>query len=314
MRRHRKKLALIMAAAATAVCAILAVFSGKPEPSLSGRPLSQWIQRYNSHPFSGFAEQTDDEAADAIRHIGTNGIPWLLAWLSYETPQWRRKLESTAADLASHIGDAPLRITYALTQDEKKRLRADQAAYAFSALGPTAKPAAPALVRITRLGSVENGLGPDDRARLALGYIGLPAIPAIADELSNPSHGCNFRLSWCLQDLGTNATGPLVPVLLLNLNYTNELATSSAIVTLGQLGLDRAVVVPAITRSLTDARAPVRQTAAFWLGKLGDAAASALPALTNALNDPDIRVASAALAAIHTLARDTQTNAPPPTP
>ena len=38
------------------------------------------------------------EAEMAVRNIGTNGIPFLLQWINYEPPTWRKKLRSNLPD------------------------------------------------------------------------------------------------------------------------------------------------------------------------------------------------------------------------
>jgi len=59
------------------------VHSYEPEPMYKGRTLSAWLRRY-----SQTSDRPDDNAAaaDAVRHIGTNAIPYLLQWMDWRAP------------------------------------------------------------------------------------------------------------------------------------------------------------------------------------------------------------------------------------
>ena len=52
----------------------------KPEPSYRGRRLSEWLPGYNAAATANELARTEE----AIRHIGTNGLPFLLEWINYE--------------------------------------------------------------------------------------------------------------------------------------------------------------------------------------------------------------------------------------
>ena len=76
MPRHRMVAAIIGAAL------FLAVVAADPrirrEPVYGGRTLSEWICR---------REAGNPEAIEAIRRIGTNSFPVVLAWVS-QHPRW----------------------------------------------------------------------------------------------------------------------------------------------------------------------------------------------------------------------------------
>jgi hypothetical protein len=65
---------------------------GEEEPLFRGLRLSEWITMYNVQP-------RGQEAAAAIRQIGTNALPWLLKWLRYDAPHWRTTLVNRMDDL-----------------------------------------------------------------------------------------------------------------------------------------------------------------------------------------------------------------------
>src|SRR5713101_6945786 len=67
---------------------LVAVFRREREPEYGGKRLSEWVMVIgHSDPATGSIQRA--EAADAIRKIGTNAFPYLLKWISYETPAWK---------------------------------------------------------------------------------------------------------------------------------------------------------------------------------------------------------------------------------
>src|SRR5438876_6833658 len=66
--------------------AVVFLSRGPHQPEYEGRRLSQWIDRLalRSPPAS-------PEAEEAIRHIGTNALPWLVKWSLYDVP-WPRRM------------------------------------------------------------------------------------------------------------------------------------------------------------------------------------------------------------------------------
>src|SRR5437868_8005971 len=65
---------------ALVVCGILAVvfWPEKPEPVYKGKKLSEWVVDFNDGVYFS------SEATEAIRAIGTNGIPVYLRWLRHK--------------------------------------------------------------------------------------------------------------------------------------------------------------------------------------------------------------------------------------
>jgi HEAT repeat protein len=90
-----------------------------------------------------------DQAADAVRHIGTNALPFLLRWLSDEPAPWRRKTRR-ALEKLPHPFDRLGRLTDA-RMGPKSDLRHRLAIYGFIVLGPDAAPAIPALNRLATI-------------------------------------------------------------------------------------------------------------------------------------------------------------------
>ena len=100
--QKRRRLILILVGVAVLVGMVVLGALREREPEYGGKKLSEWLARYKDPPIimtfttnsgyylNGKAQQTpgpsSDEAADAIRLIGTNALPFLVAWINYETP------------------------------------------------------------------------------------------------------------------------------------------------------------------------------------------------------------------------------------
>ena len=149
--KRRRILLFILSTVAAITFAIL-VWPREREPEYNAIPLSEWITHYN---IDGY----DSQATEAIRHIGTNALPYLLRWIHYEKPRWKTSLNLLGAKLPSSIQKLPL---FRWLVYDKAELRAERAVDAFSVLGPKARPATDELVR---LALVENLKAPNAQRR-----------------------------------------------------------------------------------------------------------------------------------------------------
>lgn len=301
MRRRWKLLALL---AAGALLTAVLTHHGAHQPTYNGRTLSSWVNAYGNYPAMK-APPAKDAAADAIRQIGTNALPYLLAWINYEPSPWRRKLQAFSRRLPSALVENRF-VEHVLSYGDGYTL-AQNATQAFAILGPIAAPAAPELRRriVTK--------GPTDsryRALAAIAQTGPPAVPAIAQVLSNASDAASMWVTFCIEDLGTNAK-PLVPILLQNLRHTNPDVVVQSIYTLSQLQLDATNVVPALAACLRHPDRNVRFSTPCSLAKFGALAHPALAALTNALSDADADVRREVAEAISKIAAEPLTHALP---
>src|SRR3954447_7784619 len=70
---------VIIGILALMLCAFLAMvfWPEKPEPVYKGKKLSEWVISTGTSPASFFNRE-------ALREIGTNGIPFYLKWIRYE--------------------------------------------------------------------------------------------------------------------------------------------------------------------------------------------------------------------------------------
>src|SRR5580765_975729 len=74
---------------------LVAVFAGRErEPEYGGKRLSEWVRRIGTTSAGGRVRRMGIDTAEmeAIRHIGTNALPYLVRFMRYEQPQWKAKL------------------------------------------------------------------------------------------------------------------------------------------------------------------------------------------------------------------------------
>jgi len=302
---NRGKILLLMGCVLAGL--VLFMLPGRlPDPIYEGRPLPGWLDMLDSRQGRVPSFEERDKAAHAIRQIGTNALPLLLAWLAYEPPISRYHLMPICQKLPQWI--LVSRPVQTVLSNRKAEERAQAAMEAFKVLGPAATPAIPELIRRTGL---NKSLARRDRALLALAHLGQPAVPTISDLLSKPDGADSLWVMACVRDLGTNAH-PLVPILVQNLRHTNWFAAMIAARMLGDLKLGPNVVVPALAQSLQDPRREVRMVAPEALMDFGGLAWQTLPALSNALTDPDPDVRGNAARAIQMIARKATANSSAP--
>src|SRR5215468_1695760 len=83
-----RKLLIVLAVLAAIIAIVVALIPR--EPKYHGRTLSEWIK--DSAPRKSPDPETT-RAIEAVRHIGTNGLPWLLKWISAKEPaDWQVNL------------------------------------------------------------------------------------------------------------------------------------------------------------------------------------------------------------------------------
>jgi HEAT repeat protein len=172
------------------------------EPSYGGLTLSEWLE---VHSGISSSSKTSAQAEDAIRHIGTEAVPYFIKWIQSEPSEWATRLEKTR------------NIVKVFTFPDSRRMiqlreRPSYAVEGFKILGPQAKAAIPALTNFL------NGSGPNTRsAMFALAYIGKDSLPSLMPCLTNQPARIRLYAVESMPLLGTNAR-PAVPTLLKALN------------------------------------------------------------------------------------------------
>jgi len=156
------------------VFASVLVATRDDEPVYQGRKLSEWVDIYETEmkpdrfsPTNMSSVLENDDAMEAIRHIGTNGLPCLLNWMSVEPPRWK-------AAYYKIVDKVLKRVPTDWWTADKNNIRASRATSAVLMLGPAVRNAIPELTKLVndprrnwsagRAAMVLSGLGPDARS------------------------------------------------------------------------------------------------------------------------------------------------------
>jgi len=172
--------------------------SSRPaEPIFEGVPLTQWLDHHvaSSAAIPPYNSPGWKAADEALRQIGTNGIPILLERLrTRDYPSWMR---------------TPLALARKFGWTERRSISAswwhEEAAYAFRLLGTNAAGAVPELIRI-----YEADISPSSRenAATALGHMGKhaqAALPVLIEDFHHTNHQTRWRAVTTVAHIGGNA-------------------------------------------------------------------------------------------------------------
>jgi HEAT repeat protein len=271
------------------------------EPSYNGHPLSFWVSG-----LVNFDNPEHSACPQAIDHIGVAALPFLLKWIKYEQPAWRRSLGIRilhsrlpgSRALAFHVVE-PTSFQLGLGSGE-----------AFGILGERASPAFDGLCRIL---NQTNAPQTSSRTALTLAVFGTKAIPPLMLVATNAHHPARACALQALDRISVNDDAARLEITALTncVGAANPpLVRKLALMTLARFKAAPEISIPGLMSMLTDANPIVRRDAVERLGDLGTQARVALPALTNALSDTDPSVRRLAIHALQQIAPEAQTNAP----
>ncbi|MFO1514701.1 MAG: hypothetical protein U1F83_17630 [Verrucomicrobiota bacterium] len=260
-----------------------AIAAAEEEPSHNGRLLSEWIGDMQiGQVWSG-----GSPTQRAVQAMGTNAIPTLLKWMSYE-PSW------TELSREEHENVVHWRPVTNLNRYPAQR--GERAGYAFGYLGAMARSTIPELTRLARTAS---DLKRAERFTGALASIGPEAVPNLVSLATNSPPWSRYS---AIDALGSFAddpevAAPLVPMLIKCLSDTN---TNTDFAIDGPIervltAINPGIVVPALTNTLQSASTRTRQRAigclfAFEIADPSNVPATAVPAIRAAMRDPDSEV------------------------
>ena len=240
------------------------------EPEYQGKKLSAWLWELEITPDT--VSPAWKESVDAIRAMGTNSLPWLLARLQGQDS--RLKL-GTVGWVQETLG---IDLEDSLANVQKRR-----ALTAFHVLGRTAEPAIPKLTTLLSNADLETAAS----ALTALAEIGGPqTIPPLLAALTNGNPRVSVPAAATLGSLRSRAR-LAVPALLTALANGDAGLRAAAARALGEIGMNPPQAVPALSRALTDTNGLVRFSAALALSLFGTQAESALPAIRALPPDTD---------------------------
>ncbi|HEX9046619.1 MAG TPA: HEAT repeat domain-containing protein, partial [Verrucomicrobiae bacterium] len=259
------------------------------EPTYAGRSLTEWL----GDSGNAFSQRGPQQAAaeDAIRHIGTSALPFLINDLIWDPKLRRHRLHPVRPD--TRLPD----------------VRCVQAIRGFEILGSLAKPAIPDLVKL-----LEQNPG---YVPIALAGIGRDAVPQLEQALTNSSFFVRDNTAAGLANAVFAGRIPptdlenIIPLAANNVAYTNtntlfEVNTRHrAAGLLGAIHLAPEISVPALAGGLQDSHITVAIQCADSLGRFGAEGKTATPELINAVASTNSQLSGAACSALSFIDPDT---------
>ena len=213
--KNRRRVALA-AFVALVLCGGLWQTRRPHELVYQGKTLSFWLEQYYQKlnagaPLPSQDEIVWDEAAVAIRRIGTNAIPYLLRLGAAEDTMLKRSILNHFPISNRTMERFGLQQTFSRWAGESVT-GPMKALLGFRVLGPAAKPAVPELIRIMRTSQNHNGRR---TAAYGLGFIGptaQDAIPALLETLKDPNNSVRDATVRALFDIAfDHGTGQFRP-------------------------------------------------------------------------------------------------------
>ena len=143
---HKRRVYLLV----IGVAVLAAVFATRNrEPEYGGKRLSQWVEvGYTTAPqfwippwFLDGARAAPEAVDEAISHMGTNAVPYLLKWIRYEPAPWKRRFYT-------RVGPLLQRLNSSRSLSDKQMVRAEHAICALAAVGTNASGGIPTLAAI----------------------------------------------------------------------------------------------------------------------------------------------------------------------
>ena len=256
----RKRVGVTLAVCLVAVAGVIGwqIFRLR-QPVYQGKTLLSWLLLHaGTSPLSDEDRAAHHTAEIAVRHIGTNGLPTLLAWAGMRDSRFKKKVMNLMGE--------EVRSKLAVFSANDYR---SAASYAFGMLQSMAKPAVPELIRLLQ------DTEPDVRSGAAwclcrIGPAAEEAVPALMKSLDDPEAQNNAFAA--LRSIGAKPD-VVVPVLISYLSYTNLGQQGWALAHLPELGRDAKAAVPKVVELLSSPEEYLRRGATNFLPKIDPEAA-----------------------------------------
>jgi hypothetical protein len=180
----RRRVIVILAGCLVCAVVVVAIWPGEREPEYKGKKLSEWV---TGLAIANFPDRVPNQTAAAIRHFGTNANPYLLRWIRYEQPTWKRKLSARYTKWPFLLVNNSIQ-GWLLGVREERLIQA--AIVGFGVLGGDAAPAVPDLTQLMR----STWPQPAMRATVALAFIGKAGFPPLEAALTNRAAPFDVRI------------------------------------------------------------------------------------------------------------------------
>jgi hypothetical protein len=288
-------------------------FASPREPSYQGKTLNEWIVPFCRQTAKGLdapgGPQHFEElepVRHAVRHIGTNGVPFLIARLNAR----ESGLHRTARQLSEKLPYASLR----LTDPNVSKIRAIRA---LAILGSEARSAIPSLtVQVADMTLSQLS----QHAVYALSGMGAEGMRALVEQLTNVPAPLRMEIAAAIvfpgsiyrgegKEIQTNQIPADILIEALSVIANNPTSRISpfqtpAIQRLGMCGPLASNAVPILMRILDEHNSMTLQSTIIALGRIGCQPEVVVPALTNLLSDPDLRIRMSAASALRAFGYD----------
>jgi hypothetical protein len=248
------------------------------DPKYNGKPLTYWLEHYWPTPtnMGGSYILADPQSVEAIRNIGTNGIPTFLRLIRAQ--------------------DSPIKLKLIALAQKQHLVTIEFSGRGLIYTGPP-QPATPQKKR-PRIKFTPAGVR-NQWAAFGFGELrsaASNAVPSLTELLDD--HPSQISQVSAIQALGAigPAAGPAAPCIVRVLAGTNVADRGNCVWALGQIHAHPDLAVPALTDLLSDRS--LAQAAAEALAQFGPAAEPAVPVLTELLDDPNSNVHRAATNAL----------------
>lgn len=306
MRTRRIGFAALLAVGMAALIIAVVYFVSSREPSYQGKRLSEWIAPFCRETPKGLVAPGGPQHFEelqpvrrAVSHIGTNALPFLIAWLNHP----ESALHRTVRKLADKQSVVDLR----LVDPRVVRIRAIRG---LAILGPAARPAIPSLA------AQLNDPVLSEHAVYALSGMGPEGVQVLVDKFSSVGPISRMQIGMTLvsptavyRGEGHIDTNPIpIDIVVDGLVRVAQDPMSHlrnpAIQRLGALGPAASNAVPALISVLNEQNPMARDMAIRALGQIKSRPELTVPALTNLLNDPFPDTRFAAVSALRDLGYD----------
>jgi len=261
------------------------------EPVYNGRRLNAWVA--DLHPRVGEARQ--QKAERALRAIGTNAVPYLLEQLQHREPRLLRELREFSQRTKTLLRmDSELELPWVAAVERDLQLSA-----AFAALGPSARPALPALTNLL--------LRPETASvsASALARLGPDAFGPLNCALESPHPEVRAAAAGALGTMPDDLLR-IVPALRNALADSDKSVRINAVISLGQIAETKPeAVLDDLIRGLRDTSPSVKIFAADFLARLGKDARPAVPELVNVAAGLDRLASGRAVSALRQIDPET---------
>jgi HEAT repeat protein len=234
MKRRIILVSLSIAVAGGLAWLMIALLWNQREPSYEGRTLSKWLEIWGPIR-KNLTTQDASDCANAVRHIGSNAVPFLVRMLS--TPDSPRKQWLVDFVAKQNI----VRINYVKPSDIRARGQ-----MGLFMLGPQAKSAVPELIRM-----YDSGIMPEFTFAYLLGAIGPYAKPAIPKLLVTSKSATNeLEQATAIQALGKihSDASNVVPTLITYLTDKSKVVQAASAIALGEYESNAKAAVPALVK------------------------------------------------------------------